>query len=95
MKVGDFGLSRESSSVGSITAFDDSDDDKNDTNSSAVDTLKGLRNAFRGDDENTAGVGTQAVSHPNNRVLTPFTNFYKSHYSIVHIFAISMLPQSK
>lgn len=85
MKVGDFGLSRESSSVGSITAFDDSDNDKNDTHSSAVDTLKGLRNAFRGDDENTAGVGTQAVSHPNVRVLTPFTNFdqvsllYRAH----------------
>ncbi|KAL3795640.1 hypothetical protein HJC23_002047 [Cyclotella cryptica] len=64
VKVGDFGLSRESSSVGSISAFDDSDEEKNATDSTALDPPKVLHNAFRGDAENTAGVGTQAYASP-------------------------------
>ncbi len=74
MKVGDFGLSRESYSVGSISAFDDCGD-KNGTDLTAVDPPKGMHHTFRGcDAENTAGVGTQAVSHQIIYVFTPSTN---------------------
>ena len=59
VKVGDFGLSRESSTAGGISAFDDVADE---TDATAVDH-EGLEDAFGGDAENTAGVGTRAVSH--------------------------------
>jgi serine/threonine protein kinase len=61
-KVGDFGLSRESSTVGGISAFDDSENE-NSAHSINADQQEGP-DAFGGDAENTAGVGTRAYASP-------------------------------
>lgn len=53
-------MSRESSAVGGITAFDDSEEDINLIN---ADHQEGLEDAF-GKEENTAGVGTRAYASP-------------------------------
>jgi serine/threonine protein kinase len=63
VKVGDFGLSRESSTAGSISAFDDGAD-TNDADSIAIDNNEGLEDVFGDDAENTAGVGTRAYASP-------------------------------
>lgn len=60
-KVGDFGLSRESSAVGGISGTFDESDMNNDTHAIDVNTLE---DPYGGDAENTAGVGTRAYASP-------------------------------
>lgn len=58
VKVGDFGLSRESSAAGGITDFDENDKD------GAVDHNDSFSSLSVGDAENTVGVGTRAYASP-------------------------------
>lgn len=68
VKVGDFGLSRESSTAGSITAFGEDEVDSSTSvfeQSDESSLAEGLDdNALGGEAENTAGVGTRAYASP-------------------------------